>query len=282
MHLLETPRIAAIAGENAVHISQLPIVWQKIATGEVGVGLPEPQSYVEMAQLFQYKLMQGDVDLFNERPELAEFKPSFSKLFGQLAQETLDFYGHDFKIQSYPNFQGILHDIESKGVKYANEAKVARIGIDLFDEFGYELPASFYHVHLAPIYRDHVFEERALRFDSRDLEHKRPWDAVLHAGKVFAIQMKVQSIASKYGFTYQHGCGCNSHLSSIDVSQGVFEYELGSQKRQRWIRSFIWTTWYEYAFFPIVPNTSYLVQSSKRCAIESALTPPLTLVFTRE
>ena len=73
------------------------------------------------------------------------------------------------------------------------------------------------------------------------------------------MQMKVQSIASKYGFTYQHGCGCNSHLSSIDESSGAFEYELSLEKRQRWIRSFIWTTWYEYAIFPIVPNTSYLV-----------------------
>ncbi|MFO5438761.1 MAG: hypothetical protein ACLBM4_08860, partial [Dolichospermum sp.] len=92
-----------------------------------------------------------------------------------------------------------------------------------------------------------------------DIEHKRAWDAILHAGKVFAMQMKVQSIASKYGFTYQHGCGCNSHLSSIDQSSGTFEYELSWEKRQRWIRSFIWTAWYEYAIFPIVPNTSYLI-----------------------
>jgi hypothetical protein len=82
---------------------------------------------------------------------------------------------------------------------------------------------------------------------------------VLHACKVFAIQMKIQSIASKYGFTYHHGCGCNSHLSAIDLSEGAFEYELSPQKRQRWIRSFIWTMWDEYAFLSLVPNTSYLV-----------------------
>lgn len=259
MQLLEASGVAAIAGENAVHVSQLPMVWQDIARGVASVGLSDPHSYVEMAQLFQYKLEQGDVDLFSDRPELAHLKPSFSELFGQLARETLDFYGHDFQIHSYPNFEEILRDVDSKGAEYGNEVKVAHIGIDLFQEFGYELPASFYHVHLAPIYRDHVFEERALRFDPRDIEHKRPWDAALHAGKVFAIQMKVQSIASKYGFTYQHGCGCNSHLSSINASRGAFEYELNPQKRQRWIRSFIWTAWYEYAFFPIVPNTSYLV-----------------------
>lgn len=259
MLLLDAPHVQVIAGENAVHVSQLPKVWQDIAAKKVSFGHPEPQSYIEMAQLFQYKLAQGDIDLFNDRPALAHLIPSFSELFGQLAQETLEFYGKDFQVESYPNFTEVLREVESKGSEYTNEVKVARIGKELFDEFGYELPASFYHVHLAPIYRDHVFEERALRFDPRDREHKRPWDASLHACKVFAVQMKIQSIASKYGFTYQHGCGCENHLSSIDQSKGAFDYELNPQKRQRWIRSFVWTAWYEYAFFPIVPNTRYLV-----------------------
>ncbi|MBW4498423.1 MAG: hypothetical protein KME57_02235 [Scytonema hyalinum WJT4-NPBG1] len=259
MLILDAPQVQVIVGENAVPISQLPKVWQDIAVGEAGVGLANPQSYVEMAQLFQYKLEQGDVDLFNERPELAHLKPAFRELFGLLARETLEFYGQDFKIERYPDFEAVLRELESKGADYSNEVKVARIGLELFNEFDYELPASFYQVHLAPIDRDSVFEERALRFDPRDIEHKRSWDAVLHAGKVFAVQMKIQSIASKYGFTYQHGCGCESHLSSIDKSLGAFDYELNTEKRQRWIRSFIWTAWYEYAFFPIVPNTKYLV-----------------------
>ncbi|QLE57497.1 hypothetical protein [Nostoc sp. TCL26-01] len=259
MQLLELPDVTVIAGENAVPVAQLPAVWQDIARGEVNIGLSHPQIYVEMAQLFLYKLEQGDVDLFNERPELAYLKSSFCQLFGQLARETLNFYGHDFMTHNYPQFEEILWDLKSRGAAYADEVKVAQIGLELFEEFGYELPASFYHVHLAPIYRDHVFEERALRFDQRDIQHKRSWDAMLHACKVFAMQMKVQSIAAKYGFTYQHGCGCNSHLSSIDVSSGKFAYELSQEKRDRWIRSFIWTAWYEYAFFPIVPNTSYLV-----------------------
>jgi hypothetical protein len=259
MQLIEAPNVAVIAGENAVPIFRLPPVWQDIAAGVAKVGLDNSQSYVEMAQLFQYKLSQGDVDLFNEHPELVYLKSAFSQLFRKLAYETLEFYGNDFLIDSYPNFAQILKDVESKGAEYANEVKVAHIGMELFTEFGYELPASFYHVHLAPIYRDHVFEERALRFDKRDIAHKRSWDAILHAGKVFAIQMKVQSIAAKYGFTYHHGCGCNSHLASIDAAAGAFNYELSPEKYQRWIRSFIWTAWYEYAFFPIVPNTSYLV-----------------------
>lgn len=259
MLLLDAPQVQVIAGENAVHVSQLPTVWQDISAGIAKVGLPDLHSYIEMAQLFQYKLEKGDVDLFSDRPKLTHLKPMFAELFGQLAWETLSFYGQDFQVQNYPNFEKILHEVESKGIESADEVKVARICIELFQEFGYEMPASFYHVHLAPLNREHIFEERALRFDPRDAEHKRSWDAILHAGKVFAVQMKIQSIASKYGFTYQHGCGCNSHLSSIDRTVGAFDYELHPEKRQRWIRSFIWTAWYEYAFFPIVPNTSYLV-----------------------
>lgn len=258
MVLLQLANVQVITGENAVSISQLPKVWQDIADHKADVGMPNPKNYVEMAQLFQYKLQHGDVDLF-ERKELAHLKPAFRELFGHLAVETLEFYGHDFQIHNYPDFEMLVEILDSKGVEYNNASKVARIGIELFAEFGYELPASFYQVHLAPIYRENIFEERALRFDPRDKEHKRPWDAALHAGKVFAIQMKIQSIASKYGFTYQHGCGCNSHLSSIDIARGGFDYDLSSQKRQRWIRSFIWTMWYEYAFFEIVPNTIYLV-----------------------
>jgi hypothetical protein len=256
MPTIKLPNVTVIVGENAVPVTKLPPVWQDIAQGTAKIGFSDRQIYVEMAQLFLYKLEQGDVDLFHERPELTHLKPSFCQLFGQLARETLEFYGYDFMTHNYPNFEKILWDVESQDADYS---KVARIGLELFQEFGYELPASFYHVHLAPIYRDHIFEERALRFDKRDIEHKRSWDAILHAGKVFAMQMKVQSIASKYGFTYQHGCGCNSHLSSIDESRGNFAYELSQEKRDRWLRSFIWTAWYEYAFFPIVPNTSYLV-----------------------
>ncbi|MGQ4650015.1 hypothetical protein [Lyngbya aestuarii] len=259
MVFLEVPRTEVIAGENAVRIAQLPPVWQEIARGEANVGMPNRQTYVEAAQLFQYKLENGDVDLFNERPELAHLKPSFSELFGQMARETLEFYGHDFQIENYPNFQAVLREFESKGIEYENQVKVVHIVRQLFEEFGYELPASFYYVYLSPVYQDNLFEERALRFDPRDAKHKRPWDAVLHAGKVFAIQMKLQSIASKHGFTYHHGCDCNKHLSSVDQSRGAFAYELRPEHRQRWIRSFVWTTWYEYALFPIVPNTRYLV-----------------------
>ena len=266
MLLVDSTPKTLISGENAVAVSQLPSVWKEIANGTADVGMSDPQSYVEMAQLFQYKLEQGDIDFFQENPTMVRLKSAFGELFGQLAWETLEFYGHDFKRESYPDFDHILQVLETQaecngpGGGLTNEIKVARIVKAFFEEFGYDLPASVYHVNLAPIDRDTVFEERALRFDPRDQDHKRPWDAALHAGKVYAIQMKLQSIASHYGFTYHHGCGCENHLSSIDAAQGVFDYAIDPGKRQRWIRSFVWTAWYEYALFPIIPNTIYLTE----------------------
>jgi len=91
MQAIEAPNLTVIAFENAVPVSQLPSVWQDIAACVANVGISDPQSYVEMAQLFQYKLEQGDVDLFNERPELEYLQSSFSQLFGKLGWETLEF-----------------------------------------------------------------------------------------------------------------------------------------------------------------------------------------------
>lgn len=259
----------SIAGESATPVSELPESWQAIARGESNTRLRDPLVTVKMAQLFHYKLTHCDVDLFKERPELAHLEGCVRELFGQLANETLEFYGQDFRVRRYPDFDTVFRELEraleqatpKEKEQSAHRFNVARIGVDLFSEFGYDVPASFYHVHLAPLYRDHVFEERALRFDPRDQNHKRPWDAVLHAGKVFAIQAKIQSIASQYGLTYQHGCGCDSHVSAIDNAAGAFEYNLNTPKRNRWMRSYLWTMWYEYAFFGLIPNTAYLTKS---------------------
>lgn len=261
--------VEVIAGENATPVCELPESWQAIASGESNTRLSAPEVTVKMAQLFHYKLTHSDVDLFNEQPDLSHLKGCYSELLAQLANETLEFYGQDFRVRRYPDFDTVFRELErelsiatpSEKEQSAHRFNIARIGVDLFSEFGYDMPASFYQVHLAPLYRSHVFEERALRFDPRDQNHKRPWDAVLHAGKVFAIQAKIQSIASQYGLTYQHGCGCDSHVSAIDKAAGAFEYDLNTPKRNRWIRSYLWTMWYEYAFFGLIPNTAYLTKS---------------------
>lgn len=74
MLLLESPSLEVIKNEKAVPVSQLPKIWQDIADGSANVGFSSKQIYVEMAQLFQYKLEQGDVDLFNEHAECNHLK----------------------------------------------------------------------------------------------------------------------------------------------------------------------------------------------------------------
>ncbi|NJR68559.1 MAG: hypothetical protein HC771_07710 [Synechococcales cyanobacterium CRU_2_2] len=261
MTLITLQEPCLISGESATPIAQLPPVWQMIAQDDqkTQVSMGDRTAYVHLAQLFHHKLATGDVDLFQERPALKRFRSSYAQLLGPLAWETLNFYGGDFLRDRYPNFSRILRQAESQYGPDSDAAKVAHIGLDLFQEFGYDVPASFYDVHLAPLDRDHIFEERALRYDPRDRGHKQAWDAMLHACKVFAIQMKIQSVASQYGFTYQHGCACNSHLSNIDKATGAFGYAIAPEKRQRWLRSFLWTAWYEYTLFNLIPNTAYLV-----------------------
>jgi len=292
----ESPAVATvevIAGENATPVCELSESWQAIANGESNTRLSAPDVTVKMAQLFHYKLTHSDVDLFNEQPELSHLQGCYSELLAQLANETLEFYAQDFRVRRYPDFDTVFRELERASrlgqqqaaseqaiseqtiseqaiseqaifrekEQSAHRFNIARIGVDLFSEFGYDVPASFYHVHLAPLYRSHVFEARSLRPDPREQNHKRPWNAVLHAGKVFAIQAKIQSIASQYGLTYQHSCDSDSHVSEIDKAAGSFNYDLNTPKRNRWIRSYIWTMWYEYAFFGLIPNTAYLKKS---------------------
>ncbi len=63
MQLLEYSPVTVIAGENAVHVSQLPSTWQDIARGSTSVGLSHPQSYqllsyVEQKQHFLLAMLE--------------------------------------------------------------------------------------------------------------------------------------------------------------------------------------------------------------------------------
>lgn len=78
--------------------------------------------------------------------------------------------------------------------------------------------------------------------------------------------MKIQSISSQHGFLWEHGCGCNHGLARISPTQQAFAYELRPSMRTIWLRDFIWTMWYEYAFFQIVPVTRFLTGDLEKSA----------------
>ena len=135
-----------ISGEKAATLAQLPPIWQAIAQGKADVGISDAQAYLHLAQLFLYKFENGDVDLFQDRPHLQRFQPMFGQLLGPLAWETLAFYGEDFLKERYPNFPAILNQAKTQYGPDSDAVKVAQIGLDLFNEFGYDLPASFYDI----------------------------------------------------------------------------------------------------------------------------------------
>ena len=248
-----------IEGEQAASVDRLPKSWQDINAGKSNTKLSNPEEYVKMAQLFLHKMSHGDVDLFNESENLAHLKPAFCEMFGTLAWEALDFYAKDFDVDRYPNFDLIEKELSPEEEDYTGRKQIVEIGKALFEEFGYDFPASFYHVHLAPIYREEVSEVRPLRFSEQDKLNARAWDASLHGQKVFPIQLMVQSISSKHGFFQEHGCGCNHAMTRVGTTDTSFDYQIRPQMRNTWIRDFTWTIWYEYAFFKFVPVTRFLV-----------------------
>jgi hypothetical protein len=256
--LLVEDDVCLIAGEQAIPVNQLPQSWQDICTGKSNTKLSDPEAYVKMAQLFLHKMSRGDVDLLNESDNFERLKPAFCEIFGKLAWETLEFYGEDFHVDKYPNFELIEKQISQED-DYTERQKIVEIGKALFEEFGYDLPASFYHVHLAPIYREEISEVRPLRFSEEDRKNARAWDAALHGQKVFPIQLMVQSISSQHGFFQEHGCGCNHAMTRVKTTDTSFNYQIRPEMRTTWIRDFIWTVWYEYTFFKFVPVTRFLV-----------------------
>lgn len=264
-----------IEDERLYPLEGLPLGWKEIYKDnneEYKMRLKE--EYIIMARLFFYKLSEGDIDLFNKRKEFYAEKKDFLNVFKTLAYESLEFYSKDFKISNYINFEecykyiyNIFKEQEKEQEKDPDQdpeqelnekIKIIKIAEDLFKYFGYDMPASFYKVHLAPIYRKSVCEIVPLRFSEEDKRNARSWDAILHGQKVFPIQLKVQSISSKYGFFWEHGCGCNHGLSRLTTTESPFDYDLRDQMKDTWIKDYIWTCWYEYAFFNFTPVTKFL------------------------
>lgn len=251
-------RFEEICGEPAFPVSELPAVWREIAAGAPGYRMREREAYVKMAQLFLYKLAQGDVDLFNKREDLLPGREAFKRLFGVLGTEALEFYGADFHETRYPRFDEVRARLNAGAEDYESKLKVVEIAEELFEEFGFDMPGSFYHVHLAPLNREEVCEIVPLRFSEEDKANARGWDAALHGQKVFPIQLAIQSISSRKGFFWEHGCGCNHGLSRVGKAETAFTYSLRPEMRTTWVRDYIWTCWYEYAFFPFTPVTRFL------------------------
>ncbi|MEM9008898.1 MAG: hypothetical protein AAGE59_36000 [Cyanobacteria bacterium P01_F01_bin.86] len=232
---------ALLTGTNVVPLEELPPIWQRIANREVAVGHPEPDFLVVLARLFLTKAT-------DRSPEVFQKGFDFQSFYRQGAMETLEFFGHDFRTTAYPDFQLVMQTARATD---GTERVIAFVR-EVFSQFGYALPACFYWMLLCPIERASIYEARPMFFDPQMQGVKRAYDACLHSLNVTAVQMLVQSCASRQGLLIQHGCGCDHSLAQLIPGSSevtfAFESELGRRKA---ITAYLWRCWNEYLLFPL-------------------------------
>lgn len=162
--------------------------------------------------------------------------------------ETLDFFGHDFLTTAYPDFERSRQTAKAQD----GAERVIAFAQAAFEDFGYDLPASFYWMLLCPIERDSIYEARPMFFDPQMQGVKRAYDACLHGFNVTAMLMRVQAHASEYGLLIQHGCGCDHSLAQMIPGQTKLSFEFESARgRQKALTAYLWRCWNEYLLFPL-------------------------------
>lgn len=245
-----------LAGVDAVELDCLPPVWQQIANGEVKVGHSNPEFLVALARLFFTKGTDSSSEVFQQGSDFqrANLQDSnlqdsgFQSFYAAGVQKTLAFFGDDFLITAYPNFGRVKQTAKAQD----GAERVIDFVQAVFDDFGYDLPASFYWMLLCPIERDSIYEARPMFFDPRMQGVKRAYDACLHGFNVTAMLMRVQTHASARGLLLQHGCGCDHSLAQMIPGGEPLSFEFESAKgRQKAITAYLWRCWNEYLLFPL-------------------------------
>ena len=237
--------LTTINGEPAVPLAQMPKSWQRIAEG---TWMTEPRVYAAMAQVFLAKNQGGHI-LFLERPETQHLKPSYCEGNGNLAWEAVTHYGEMFLPEQYPDLQQIRLQLQAQEFQQSNRMALINIVSDLFEELGYDVPATFYWTFLHPLERSDLFEIRSFRFSEQDLAIARQFDAILHGGYVSMLRRLIDSISSRHGYFMEHGCGCDSHLAKLQPSDSRFDYAIPAEARRKTLRAFFWSIMEEYMLF---------------------------------
>jgi len=204
-------------GKPAASRADLPPVWINIAMGTASTGLTDQActDYVEAAQLFRY----------HRTP---------------LAMESLSAIGNDFALECYPDFSN-LDSLASNDI----EKRTAMAVTQLFEEFGYNVPASFYNVILASTANPSAEVGLKMFHDESKTMRDRLWDAVLHAMLlVTPIGLRVQSIISQQGIRFFHvmDCGCGVKLSH-DMP---FNITLDEQLKSAYLQNLVAASFEQY------------------------------------
>lgn len=240
-----SPALTVINGEPAIALDHMPESWQRIATG---AWMTEPRVYAAMAQVFLAKNQYGHV-LLLERPDMAPLKEAYQQGNGQLAWEAVCHFGEAFLPESYPNLPEIRRQISDRADQQEDRTALVNVVSDLFEELGYDVPATFYWTFLHPLQRDDVFEVRSFRFSAQDLGIARKFDAILHGGYVSMLRRLIDSISSRHGYFIEHGCGCDNHLAKVKACDAPFDYAIPTEARRKTLRAFLWSILEEYMLF---------------------------------
>lgn len=235
-----------LQGVNAVTVSDLPLVWQQIAAGSLKVGHSDPHFLVALARLFYTKASDRSAEIFQQ--EGSQQSADFQSFYLKGARKTLEYFGRDFAQSAYPDFDLALETARAKD----GAERVVNFVRAVFNDLGYDLPASFYRMLLCPIERDSIHEARPMFFDPQMQGVKRAYDACLHGFNVTAVLMQVQAYASDQGLLVQHGCGCDHSLSQVIPGKEKVSFEFESIKgRQKALTAYVWRCWNEYLLFPL-------------------------------
>jgi hypothetical protein len=227
----------------------MPDSWQRIVKG---TWLTEPQVYAAMAQVFLAKNQNGHI-LFLERADTAHLKPAYCEGNGRLAREAVCHFGEMFLPESYPDLSALRRQVQAIDPATADSQsdRLALIDIvsDLFEQLGYDVPATFYWTFLHPLQRSNLFEVRSFRFSEQDLAVARRFDAILHGGYVSMLRRLIDSVSSRHGFFIEHGCGCENHLAKLKPCDSSFDYTIPAEARRKTLRAFFWSVMEEYLLF---------------------------------
>lgn len=182
-----------IRSKPAAPVTALPAVWQEMHSNVTGLSDKVKKDYVEAAQLFRYHATP-------------------------LSMEALSALGKDFALSRYPDFVALESLVQTD-----IQARVLKATQQLFAEFGYTVPASFYNVLL-----EITFETETLSMDlfqkGCDVMHDRLVDAVVHALLlVTPIGLRFMSVLSQFNLKFTHimDCGCkvsNTQDAPFDIA----------------------------------------------------------------
>jgi hypothetical protein len=237
--------LTSINGEPAIPLEHMPESWQRIA---VGTWMTEPQVYTAMAQVFLAKNQYGHM-LFLERLDAEHLRHAYCEGNGKLAWEAVQHYGEAFLPENYPDLQQIRSQLQTSETQHTERTALVDTVIELFDELGYDVPATFYWTFLHPLQRSDLFEVRSFRFSEQDLAIARQFDAILHGGYVSMLRRLIDSVSSRHGYFIEHGCGCENHLAKLKPCDSSFNYTIPQEARRKTLRAFFWSVMEEYLFF---------------------------------